>query len=329
MNKPLVSILIPTYNQRVEFLKESIQSAIHQSYSNIEVIISDNHSDKGIEEMVKAFDNGKVRLIKPQKHLQINQHFNFIASEANGDYISFLSSDDVLEPNCIERVMEYVLKENNIVMGYCENSIIDEKSQKLYLIRNFKLASGIYNASDTAWRMLNNTEYWIIGSVIKKSEFLKELFNDEVIAADWILGFKLLKYGKIAYVNQDLASIRFHERIGDGKEIYGKRKLDHLKQVTLKYALLLNDKELMKKMNINEGVLLNKKNSEILITAVIVTRNYHKNVINKINAKEILNELLLQRNSWFIKVLSINFSNKLGLMFTYLIGALRRLKIIL
>src|SRR5258705_7070185 len=96
MNLPLVSIIIPTYNQRPDFLRECLKSAIGQTYPNIEVIVSDNHSDNEMVQVLEDFPKDRLKLIKPPRHLDIIDNFIFGAEAATGEYISFLSSDDLL-----------------------------------------------------------------------------------------------------------------------------------------------------------------------------------------------------------------------------------------
>ena len=55
MNPPLVSIIVPVYNQRPDFLRECIESVINQTYTNIEIIISDNHSTNETPEVLNTY----------------------------------------------------------------------------------------------------------------------------------------------------------------------------------------------------------------------------------------------------------------------------------
>ena len=52
--QPLVTIAIPTFNRK-EYLKQAIESVLEQSYKNIELVVSDNHSDDGTEELVSGY----------------------------------------------------------------------------------------------------------------------------------------------------------------------------------------------------------------------------------------------------------------------------------
>ena len=53
ISPPLVSIVIPTYNQKEQFLRECIESASSQTYKNIEIVISDNHSTNNAKSIIR------------------------------------------------------------------------------------------------------------------------------------------------------------------------------------------------------------------------------------------------------------------------------------
>ncbi|PSB59038.1 glycosyltransferase family 2 protein [Chamaesiphon polymorphus] len=115
---PLVSIVIPCYNGET-FVKEAIDSALGQTYSNLEVIvINDGSTDRSLE-IIESF-GGKIQI-----ESTINQGVQLTRNKglelATGDYIKFLDSDDVLLPDCIEkqvaRSVQLPLDSKSIVYG--------------------------------------------------------------------------------------------------------------------------------------------------------------------------------------------------------------------
>jgi len=323
---PLVSILIPTYDQKHEYLRESIQSAIDQTYSNLEIIISNNHSTNGVEKVFEEFNDERLVYVKPEKHLGLNDHFNYAASKAKGEYICFLSSDDLLFKGCIEKTLSPLITHKELVMAYNENAIISADGTKQDIIRKLKLPTGVYGKHHIALRMLNNTEYWIIGSIIKKEAFLKEQFNSSIIAGDWVLGFKLLKYGDVAYVNEQLAAIRFHEREGNKRDEYNALKKEHFKQVVTKYEQIINDSQLLTAIELEREEIIRYFDEAIIINVVILLRAYRA---NEIQLKDAMDQIVTYKkysNSALLFSLERNFENRLGLLLTYIIGIKRRLR---
>jgi glycosyltransferase involved in cell wall biosynthesis len=99
--QPLVSIVIPVYNG-AEFVAEAISSALSQTYSNIEiVVVNDGSTDQGAtERAVRQFD-GKVRYFnKPNGG--VASALNFAVQASRGEYIAWLSHDDLFTPEKIE-----------------------------------------------------------------------------------------------------------------------------------------------------------------------------------------------------------------------------------
>jgi cellulose synthase/poly-beta-1,6-N-acetylglucosamine synthase-like glycosyltransferase len=66
MSLPLVSIVIPTFNQRPQFLRDSLSSALAQTYGQIEVIVSDNHSTNGTAALLAEYDDPRLRVVRPR-----------------------------------------------------------------------------------------------------------------------------------------------------------------------------------------------------------------------------------------------------------------------
>src|SRR5208283_626869 len=117
MNEPLVSIIIPTYNQREDFLRSCIESAIGQTYKNIVIIISDNHSTNNAPSVINEYslNDNRIKVIKPSVFLNMTESFLFVFTQAIGKYCCYVSSDDILLPNCIEVLVEK-LEENSVAV---------------------------------------------------------------------------------------------------------------------------------------------------------------------------------------------------------------------
>jgi glycosyltransferase involved in cell wall biosynthesis len=105
MNHPLVTIGIPTYNRADKYLKETIQSAIDQTYPNLEIIISDNCSSDNTAFLVSSFDDPSIRYHRHKVNIGANNNFNFCLENARGVYFQLLQDDDQIDPDFIEVCM--------------------------------------------------------------------------------------------------------------------------------------------------------------------------------------------------------------------------------
>lgn len=115
MNNPLVSILIPVYNR--EFLViETIESALGQTYKNIEIIIVDNCSTDDtwnvLQDFVKKDD--RIKIFQNSKNIGPVLNWKRCIDEASGEYAKILFSDDLISENFIEETLVSLINNPNI-----------------------------------------------------------------------------------------------------------------------------------------------------------------------------------------------------------------------
>lgn len=100
MRGPLFSICIPTFNRR-EMLCQAIRSAINQTYDNIEVVISDNASDDGTSEAVRALADPRIRYFRNDTNIGGAGNWERCVHLARGQFFSWLQDDDLLLPHFV------------------------------------------------------------------------------------------------------------------------------------------------------------------------------------------------------------------------------------
>lgn len=122
--RPLVSIIIPNFNHSM-YLDQSIQSALHQSYKNIEIIINDNCStDNSIEVAMKYLKDGVVIHKNPQNIYNFN--YDILYKHIRGDYFLLLCADDIIRENFVEKAVDIMEKNHSIGFVHGERDYIDE-----------------------------------------------------------------------------------------------------------------------------------------------------------------------------------------------------------
>lgn len=120
---PTVSICIPTYNRR-EYLKQTLDSVFAQTYKDYEVVILDDGSTDGTGEMVEA-GGYDVRYYWRENQGEAAT-CNELIELAQGKYISFVHSDDLLYPDSVERMVNALLAEPDDIVVYGDYVRIDE-----------------------------------------------------------------------------------------------------------------------------------------------------------------------------------------------------------
>lgn len=117
-NNPLVSIGIPTY-ARAEKLERAVNSVLSQTYTNLEVVISDNASDDGTESFCRALcaREPRVRYLRSPVNRGPTANFNTVIDELGGDYAMLLSDDDWLDPGYVASCLAELRRAPELVLA--------------------------------------------------------------------------------------------------------------------------------------------------------------------------------------------------------------------
>lgn len=125
----LVSVIMPSWNTG-KFIAESIQSVIDQTYENWELIIVDDCSTDNTDEVVAKFTDKRIRYFKNEKNSGAALSRNRALREARGEWIAFLDSDDLWNPDKLEHQINFMNK-HGYTLSYTEYEKIDEESKPL------------------------------------------------------------------------------------------------------------------------------------------------------------------------------------------------------
>lgn len=124
----LVSIVIPNYNGG-NYIGQAIESAINQTYKNIEIIVVDNASTDNSVYIVEKYLNNNVKLIKNKSNMGIVKNHNKAIELSNGEYVVVLSSDDYLDSNFVETCISYFKKYSTCGIVATDKHLVNENNQ--------------------------------------------------------------------------------------------------------------------------------------------------------------------------------------------------------
>ena len=132
--KPFVSIIIPTY-QNCNRLRDALNSVLSQTYNNYEVLIMDDGSTDGTEEMVNSFKDSRIFYYWNKNSGGPAKPRNRGIKFSKGNWIAFLDSDDSWKPNklkmCIENISEQVdLIYHDLEIIYASQKIFQRKKAR-------------------------------------------------------------------------------------------------------------------------------------------------------------------------------------------------------
>lgn len=207
MQVPLVSICIPVYNG-ADFISDAIVSAISQTYTNIEIIVIDNKSTDCTVDIVRSFQDDRIRLVLNETNVGAVANFNKCLKEATGKYVKLLLADDLIYPECVEKqvsVLELPGHEG-VVMACCKRDIFFDSGRRL-MRRGFLRANGVLCGCSAIRKSLRSGGN-LIGepsAVLVRSSLLREVegFRESTnFVVDLDLWCRLLLKGDI-YISQE------------------------------------------------------------------------------------------------------------------------------
>lgn len=232
MGIPLVSICIPTYNGE-KYLQEALDSVKAQTYKNIEVIISDDKSNDKTLEICERFKNEVDFPVYLYNHIPngIGANWNHCIGKANGEYIQFLFQDDILDVNCLDEKLKYILQYNLKVIC-CKRNIIDSSGFAITSGEWFELYGDLQknflNLEIKTFHILkkDNLKQLEYENITKNifGEPIAFLFKKDIVkkigffsteskqVLDIEFGYKILKKYNIGFVEKPLFSFRFHKQ---------------------------------------------------------------------------------------------------------------------
>ena len=123
----LVSIIMPSYNTAA-YIADSIRSVQAQTYENWELIIVDDCSTDDTDAVVASFSDNRIRYLKNPVNSGAAVSRNYALREAKGKWIAFLDSDDLWEPEKLEKQIRF-MREHGYAFSYTNYNEIDEDSR--------------------------------------------------------------------------------------------------------------------------------------------------------------------------------------------------------
>lgn len=244
MSSPLLfSIVVPTYN-RESFILNTLESVFTQTYQNYELIIVDNCSTDSTVELLRPLAAaGKLKLILHERNYERARSRNTGIENANGDFLTFLDSDDFMYPNCLKDAAEFAAQNPQVKCFHNLYELIDAQKN---VIKKYDFPS----LDDPVKAIANGNFMSCIGSFIHREVYQKYKFDTFVNltgAEDWEFWLRILSEYEVSRIEKVNNGILHHgsrtinskhfEELEKGYEyMFEKfRKDEHLSRVYSKY----------------------------------------------------------------------------------------------
>lgn len=216
MKNPLVSIQIPTYNQK-EYIKEALDSALAQTYENLQIIVSDDCSpDYDIFEYLKDYiNNPKVLIHRNSQNLgRVGNYRNCLYNLVKGDWFINLDGDDYFTTNdFVTEFISYYLQneETNIVVGQFGFDISElKKNHKILDIISNRVCVVEGKSYILKVRYYDTFKH---ANCIFKTNCAKDanFYNIDTLDSDYFSRHKILLEGNLLCLTGDVYNWRKHE----------------------------------------------------------------------------------------------------------------------
>jgi len=210
MNNETVSIAIPVYNSET-FLEQSINSALNQTYSELEIIAIDDGSNDNSLQILKNYED-KIKIIH-QSNQGLAYALNNAIKTMNGKWFKWFSPDDVLLPQSVEVLVNEAKKNPENTIVYSNWMMIDENNNEL---RSFKesnlneLEIFDYNVRLLDGQQINVNTSLIPSILFKKGCLFRQLSEPTAIDYDFFLRAGILHHTKFHLIEKTLLKYRIH-----------------------------------------------------------------------------------------------------------------------
>lgn len=295
-NKPLISVIIPNYNHS-KYLEQRLESVFNQTYQCFEVILLDDCSIDASREILTRF--AKHEKVTHCVFNVKNTGNTFVQwskgiALAKGELIWIAESDDYAVPTFLERVVQPLIDDSQVVLSYCQSNRVNELGiitgnwiththdlDSTLFLNDFSMDSNVFIEKFLICRnVIPNASAVIFQKSAVDIERHLEIAHDFRYCGDWIFYIKLIMNNKVAFVNDSLNDFRYHKNsvianmvktenkisIIDTESKIRKHLMQYLKQNgIINYTAIKNKNSLMKRKNLTyeKAFLLVRSGSKI------------------------------------------------------------------
>ncbi len=200
---PLIDVLMPVYNAK-DFLNEAIDSLLAQTYTNWILIVIDDASTDNSVEIVEAYKDNRIQLIKKSKNTGSYDTLNQGLKKAKGKYIAILDADDICHPERFQRQVHFL--ESSSEIGLCGTWV------KTFGLGKEKIWKYPTKTEEIRCALLFHNCFAHSSVMIRRSILEKHnlLYNTARMAQDYDLWVRISEYTQTANIKTPLVYYRVY-----------------------------------------------------------------------------------------------------------------------
>ena len=199
-----VSVILPIYNAE-SYVKESIESILNQSFSDLELIIINDGSTDGSEKVILTFKDERIKYVKNETNLKLIETLNVGLKLAKGKYIARIDSDDISFSDRLEKQVRFLEKNLDFgLVGSFAECFGDSRETLKYVEED----------QDIRYALLTHNPF-IHSSIMFRSSILHDhclqYQNNQLHVEDYDLWIRMLSFTKAKIIPECLIKYRMHE----------------------------------------------------------------------------------------------------------------------
>jgi glycosyltransferase involved in cell wall biosynthesis len=240
---PLVSILIPAYG--IRYFAACLASATAQTYANIEIVVCDDSPDAAIETVVREGARGRtLRYERNETRLRPRGNFIRCFERARGEFVKFLCDDDLLDAECVDRLLDAYRSAPDITLATSHRRRIDAHGRVLadqpatrpvvagnsvivgHTLANAMLMAGLNTIGEPSTTLFRKSDF---------SDAAAGYFHFDGAPGrgviDMVMWASLLLKGNAVYLRQSLSSFRNHPLQRQRDPLMVQRTIDSIRRL--------------------------------------------------------------------------------------------------
>ncbi len=223
MEKPLVSVCIPAYNNAA-YITETIESVLNQTYENLELVICDDQSKDNTVEVIESINDPRIRVVKNEKNLGMSGNWNNCLKHCKGEFIKLICADDLLAETALEKEVQALIENPTAVLAESDTVLVDLNGKKKGWYKRYK-RSGMVNGKEIVRAGFFSQNYFgaPLANTFRRSviEEFGDFDTDFVYILDYELWVRLACQGDVFIIHEPLNFFRVRNDSNTGEVIAG------------------------------------------------------------------------------------------------------------
>lgn len=304
---PFFSIILPTRN-RPSLLESAIQSVLLQGFKDVELIISDNSTNDDSQKIISKYSNDtRVQSFKPERELNMLEHWEYASKKARGKYIFILTDRNVFVNNALQLIHDSIIQHENVncfvigIQSFNENSGTFKKKRDTSQFVTLKTSDLLHNFLSTTWSISTKSKCidycypkslnsFILNDLLKdfRNQFGSYFDLPQIKTPDYSSFFiNCHVLNEVSYIGKTLLLRQGNEESNGGKVNKGDTSyLSSLNSTQLNVCDFMVNLPLVYNFVFNDYAIIHQKLNSSIITDRSIIFNYYENLLFEIESKD-------------------------------------------